>query len=203
MEVITRKEANNKQLKKYFTGKPCKHGHIDERRVVDKKCCTCVSLRDKKYLENNREAIAQRKKKHYIKNKKRINDNCKKWYVENREKKREYNKKYSKKYYKENRERIRANLDEWVRQHPEYKRAKWARRRAQKLQAMPSWADKNKIKDIYKNCPKGWHVDHIVPLQGENVCGLHVENNLQYLTRADNIEKSNKYETPEPDKRAS
>jgi len=62
-------------------------------------------------------------------------------------------------------------------------------------QATPVWADKNKIKEIYKNCPKGYHVDHIAPLQGESVCGLHIETNLQYLTAFDNCSKGNKFNT--------
>ena len=67
-----------------------------------------------------------------------------------------------------------------------------AKRRAEKLSATPKWANLEKIKEKYKNCPKGYHVDHYFPLQGENVCGLHVENNLQYLTAEQNISKGNK-----------
>ena len=70
-----------------------------------------------------------------------------------------------------------------------------ARYRANKLKATPSWADLNKIKQIYAKCPDGFQVDHIIPLQGKYVCGLHVENNLQYLTKEDNIKKSNSHES--------
>lgn len=57
----------------------------------------------------------------------------------------------------------------------------------------PSWADQDLIAEIYRNRPEGYHVDHIVPLNGKTVCGLHVENNLQYLTAEDNLSKNNKF----------
>ena len=69
-----------------------------------------------------------------------------------------------------------------------------AKRRAAKLQRTPAWADLEAIKQFYINCPKGYAVDHIVPLQGVNVSGLHVLNNLQYLTKSENCSKGNKYD---------
>lgn len=66
-------------------------------------------------------------------------------------------------------------------------------RRARKMRATPPWADLTKIREIYKNCPPGYEVDHIVPLAAKNACGLHVEFNLQYLTTKENQEKKNKF----------
>ena len=68
-----------------------------------------------------------------------------------------------------------------------------ARHSASTLKRVPAWADLVKIKHIYANCPAGKHVDHVVPLLGKLVSGLHVEYNLQYLSAVDNIKKSNKF----------
>jgi hypothetical protein len=57
----------------------------------------------------------------------------------------------------------------------------------------PIWANLYDIDKFYINCPKDYHVDHIIPLQGDIVSGLHVLNNLQYLKASDNLSKSNKY----------
>lgn len=59
--------------------------------------------------------------------------------------------------------------------------------------ATPLWEDKNAIKEFYKNCPDGFHVDHIIPLRGKNVTGLHTLSNLQYLPKEENMRKSNIY----------
>jgi 5-methylcytosine-specific restriction endonuclease McrA len=61
-------------------------------------------------------------------------------------------------------------------------------------QRTPAWADKQKIVDFYKNCPKGCQVDHVIPLRGTIVSGLHIAENLQYLTAKENRNKSNRYD---------
>lgn len=60
------------------------------------------------------------------------------------------------------------------------------------IERTPSWADMNSIKEFYANCPDGYHVDHILPLRGNNISGLHVLANLQYLKAEDNMKKGNK-----------
>ena len=65
-------------------------------------------------------------------------------------------------------------------------------RNALKRGATPGWADQKAIKDFYDACPDGYEVDHIIPLRGVNVCGLHMLENLQYLPAKDNLAKSNK-----------
>ena len=65
---------------------------------------------------------------------------------------------------------------------------------AAKLNRTPPWADLDSISFIYENCPPGMHVDHIIPLQGKLVSGLHVPENLQYLTPEENRQKGNRYE---------
>ncbi len=57
----------------------------------------------------------------------------------------------------------------------------------------PPWADMEKINKFYADRPIEYHVDHIVPLNGALVSGLHVLNNLQYLLAEDNLSKSNSF----------
>jgi hypothetical protein len=101
----------------------------------------------------------------------------------------------------------RRDDEEYIKHRAETKR-KWhrtdhgrARKRkaaadykAAKLQRTPSWNDELVMSMIYEDCPKGYHVDHVVPLQGDNVSGLHVHYNLQYLTQRENSIKGNKYD---------
>jgi len=67
------------------------------------------------------------------------------------------------------------------------------KRHADKLKRTPVWSETNLIKDFYKKCPKGYHVDHIIPLNGKTVSGLHVLSNLQHLPAHENLTKHNKF----------
>lgn len=95
------------------------------------------------------------------------------------EEQREKNRKRSLAYQKE-------NLGRYAAATRKYKLAKMNR--------TPEWADNKAIVAFYEGCPEGHHVDHIVPLQGHNVSGLHVLENLQYLPALENIAKGNRYE---------
>jgi hypothetical protein len=114
----------------------------------------------------------------------------------------------AKNWRKENPERYAANIAKWHERHPQasvkakrawkqrnprQSRADCARRYAAKRNRTPPWSDLGAIKKIYDACPEGMHVDHIVPLMGDAVSGLHVPENLQYLTPEDNYAKSNSW----------
>lgn len=93
------------------------------------------------------------------------------------------------------RERLRLKSARRRKQYPWKKRAEGALERAIRRQACPAWADRDALREIYRTCPPGHHVDHIVPIRGKNVCGLHVPWNLQHLPSAENLRKGNKHDS--------
>lgn len=93
-----------------------------------------------------------------------------------------------------NKNKVKENASRWAKNNPGIIRSKAMKRHADKLNRTPAWADLKAIKEFYINCPKGYQVDHIIPLRGENISGLHIETNLQYLTKEENLKKSNKWE---------
>ena len=171
-------EETARPMKKCFKcniNKPLNEFCSDKRRPDGKgsECLACKRLRSKKYRK-------QGKDKEY-------------WQKEEvKQRKREWNKKD----YKLNKEKYRSNNKKWIKEN--YKRhrrnqtASCAKYRALKKKATPPWANLEAIRQFYLNCPEGMEVDHIIPLQNDKVCGLHVLENLQYLSRSDNAKKSNK-----------
>jgi hypothetical protein len=95
------------------------------------------------------------------------------------------------------RESIRRSARAWGQRNPHKKNAETAKRRARKKQAMPKTADSSAMAAIYRECKVisqrtgiPHEVDHIIPLQGRDVCGLHVPWNLQILPAIENRRKA-------------
>lgn len=80
----------------------------------------------------------------------------------------------------------------YERANPEIWRIAAIERKATVGKQTPKWGQEG-IREFYKNTPKGYHVDHIIPLKGKQVSGLHILNNLQYLSAEDNLSKGNKF----------
>jgi hypothetical protein len=97
-------------------------------------------------------------------------------------------------FYDINKEELSLKKKEYRKANPELDKAYNAKRKASILQASPQWANQDEINRIYKMCPEGHHVDHIVPLQNKLVCGLHCEFNLQHLPIKENLSKGNRFE---------
>lgn len=121
----------------------------------------------------------------------RLNQKQRDWKKQNPELAKEINKSWVQRNPDLDKQ-IRQN---WINQNRDLVRASCNARRKKVKQHTPAWADIKKITEIYLNCPEGYHVDHIIPLRGKNVSGLHVETNLQYLPATDNIKKGNKFES--------
>ncbi len=170
MEKICTKCKISKSLDSFHkrSDAPCKYRSA---------CRNCRNMEKRKYIRENKEKVRQ----YYEQNKDRILKWCSEYYEE-RKKDPEfmpYRRAYLRKYW---------DSPEGRRLHA----ANEARRRAAKSQATPPWAYLEKIKQIYLNCPEGYDVDHIIPLRGKNVRGLHVEYNLQYLPHDVNVKKGNR-----------
>lgn len=179
----TRAEAKATKSKFYFTGKPCKHGHLSPR-LVKGTCMECQKLDWEKQNERRKnlpksEAAKEAGRRYYQKNTELVKARAE---ARPAKQKREYKRRWDAK------NQDRRNL-----QNALYKR--------RHRNATPKWLTqehRNQIKHIYlqarvmtKLTGTRYVVDHIVPLRGKNVCGLHVPWNLEVMTHEANCRKSN------------
>lgn len=148
----------------------------------------------KAYVAENKDAIAEKKKIYRAANPDKV-----------REDKRLYRER--------NPEKVSLQLKSWRKRNPEkadaiqkacraknpelYKKLSLEamhRRYLHVKKATPKWADKNAIKQLHEEASVlGLAIDHIIPYMGEIVCGLNVENNIQFLTHSENSLKGNSF----------
>jgi 5-methylcytosine-specific restriction endonuclease McrA len=184
----TRKEATATGAKFYFTGEPCGRGHValrktkgscveclkedwaidNERRKEKPKTAASIAA-GRRYYEKNREAVIARAASRPAEEKRRARSD----------------------YKDRNVDAVRADTSVRKRRHRE---------------ATPAWltkAERLQMRELYINARKltkltseRYVVDHIVPLRGGEVCGLHVPWNLRVITQDENLKKSNKLVDP-------
>jgi len=188
----------------------CKHTR-DGKNTYCKPCAKAKSIKNH---YDNREKRLERFKEDYKANKEVRDAQNRKWALDNPEKRREIQSNYYQRHLELNRERRRqqyyknpAKYKAWQADNMEKVRemkAAWRQKRGavysknlrNKIRkATPEWADMDKMNAVYmeaRNMDGDYHVDHIVPLQGKTVCGLHCQDNLQILEARENRLKSNK-----------
>ena len=170
---IAQKTARELAIEKgeahYDTGKPCMHGHMSKRNTASRRCMACDKIKVKVRNAANPEKTKLIKKAEYDKNRDRI-------LAQKRE------------YRQANKDKVNALAKAY---------------KVNKIRRLPKWIGKEEmwlIKEAYALAKLrthihgfSWHVDHVVPLQGELVSGLHTPENLQVIPWMETIKKKNKH----------
>lgn len=206
MEIITKQQAIEIGLKYYFTGKPCKHGHLEKRPVKTGVCLECLRLVSKRVYADKKSQILARQKKYRIENQDVVKETFKRYYEKNKEQRsiayaeyraenKDKERDRHKKYRSENYEKIKAREKEYRINNPEKVRVKHANRRAllNSAEGRHNASDIKRIFDMQKwkcaGCAtnlSNYHVDHITPLSKG---GSNWPSNLQILCPACNLNK--------------
>lgn len=107
----------------------------------------------------------------------------------------------SKRYARNHPEKVLAVGQKWRKDNKARSQSCTRERQARKINATPSWVNKDEIDRHYANAVylsevtgHKHHVDHVIPLRGKTVCGLHVENNLRVVPHFINTRKGNRLE---------
>jgi len=184
----TREEAKKTGSKYYFTGQPCKHGHIALRKTKGS-CLDCLKVEWEKGNETRAEYFKQYNQS-------------------------EASQKAKREYYERNKEQViaraaarppeqrRLHREKYKTQNPELYKALNSVRKRRHKNATPKWITAEqklamralylKAQELTKIAGQRYVVDHIIPLISESVCGLHVPWNLRVITQEENLKKSNK-----------
>ena len=202
-----RASAIAKGDKTYVSESPCKRGHLSERLTFSGTCLECRKIRSRERYASNPLKKAEQAKTYYAKkaDERRLKRRLK--YAEDPAKELVYSRVRSAEWRKNNPEKVAAQKSlkiAYKRANPHKQAYLVAKRRAAKNQRTPKWLTKEHhwmMEQFYelasirsKMLGFQWHVDHIVPLQGTLVSGLHVPWNLRVVPWMDNVSKGNKFE---------
>jgi hypothetical protein len=147
-------------------------------------CKDCKSIYNKEYRAKNSEKLNAYSKDWREANKDTIKTKRKTWSSENKQLIKQRNRQYRERYpHKATEQNVRLKKS--------------------RKQSVPSWLTKDQkreiqnfywlAKDLSLTVGEKYEVDHIVPIKGKDVCGLHVPWNLQILPKDINLEKRNKW----------
>lgn len=208
MWIVSRSEAVSVGKTRYFTGKPCKYGHISERMVSNKGCVVCLreatkqwslgdtrsAARQQQWKEQNREQYREAKRRYYAIHKDRQKTASDIWRKKNPDKIKEQSRRSRERHP----DRLNARVKRWKGGHPERVLSYGHKRRS--LARSGSFSD-DEINTIYrlqkgkcaycrKRLRKSFERDHIVPLSRG---GINEARNIQLVCRRScNQKKSNK-----------
>lgn len=162
-----------KPLDQYSRDAACKDG-------LRTACKPCAAERRRRYYEANAEREREQKRRYHEANAEKVAER-------------------KRRHYEANAERGRERTRRYVRVNPDKVAAKWMRRHAAKLQRTTPWSDRVAIAAFYEMAARvsrclgvEHHVDHVLPLRGKTVSGLHVPLNLRVVPAVVNLRKGNK-----------
>ena len=168
------------------------------RDKLTSRCKSCSWLATKSSRSKNKEKYIKDLYEWRKKNPAKVAAIQRAWHVNNPIKSRANKAKWS----GNNRDKVNSGISKWKKLNTEKVASYNGKRRAVKLSATPQWTNEFFIEEIYDLARRRtalnsgghkWHVDHIVPLKSDLVCGLHVEHNLQVIPALVNARKHNRH----------
>jgi hypothetical protein len=202
-------EARESGLRIFNEGVPCAKGHLSGRYTSNNNCVDCHLA----YLERNKDAYKENGRAYREKNRDRLAANQRDYYKDNKDACQAYQRAYyienhdyvlerQRVYSEQNKDRIKAYFDA----NKEILRAKYARKRVSRANRRVNWGEDHSQETretelrlyemavlLEEKTGVEYNVDHMIPLKGNLVCGLHVASNLQVIPEKLNREKRNKF----------
>jgi hypothetical protein len=176
----------------------CKPCHKDRMKVRQESKASEISEYHKAYRKEKAEELFSKRKEYRQSNAETIAERKRAAYLSDIDRQRESRKEWQ----RNNPEKVAARNARWKKANPDKVLASTIKRLSHIQRATPSWANEFFIAEAYhlakvreKVLGGKWHVDHVIPLRGKTVCGLHVENNLQVIPATMNLRKGNRLQS--------